>query len=51
MEDKVSQMETKLATVKNQMNNLLAYIASRKDVPEHLLQWQLIWFMHPSMRY
>ncbi|XP_068487850.1 uncharacterized protein [Phaseolus vulgaris] len=35
VEDKVSQMENELATVKNQMNTLLAYIASRKDVPEH----------------
>jgi len=32
-EDKVTQMETELATMKNQMNTLLAYIASRKDVP------------------
>jgi len=32
-EDKVTQMETELATVKNQMNTVLAYIASRKDVP------------------
>ena len=28
-------METELATMKNQMNTLLAYIASRKDVPKH----------------
>jgi len=35
VEDKVTQMENELATVKNQMNTLLAYIASRKDVPEH----------------
>ena len=31
VEEKVDQMETELATV-----NLLAYIASRPDVPEHL---------------
>ncbi|XP_068488695.1 uncharacterized protein [Phaseolus vulgaris] len=35
VEDKITQMENELATVKNQMNTLLAYIASRKDVPEH----------------
>jgi len=35
VEDKVIQMETELATVKNQMNTLLAYIAWRKDVQEH----------------
>jgi len=35
VEDKVTQMEKELATVKNQMNTFLAYIASRKDVPEH----------------
>jgi len=35
MEGKVTQMEIELATVKNQINILLAYIASRKDVPEH----------------
>ena len=35
VEDKVTQMEKELATVKNEMNTLLAYIASRKDVPEH----------------
>ena len=35
VEDKVTQMENELATLKNQMNTLLAYIASRKDVPEH----------------
>ena len=37
VEDKVTQMEKNLATVKNQMNTLLAYIASRKDVPEHFV--------------
>ena len=35
VEDKVTQMENELATLKNQMNTLLAYIASRKDVPEY----------------
>ena len=35
VEDKVIKMETEFATVKNQMNTLLAYIASRKDVLEH----------------
>ena len=37
VEDKVIQMKTELATMKNQMNTLLAYIASRKDVPEHFV--------------
>jgi len=37
VEDKVTQMENELATVKNQMNTLLAYIASRKDVSEHFV--------------
>jgi len=37
VEDKVTQMETELATVKNQMNTFLAYIALRKDVLEHFV--------------
>ena len=36
VEEKVDQMATELATVKSQMHTLLAYIASRPDVPEHL---------------
>ena len=35
VEDKIIQMETELATVKKQMNTLITYIASRKDVLEH----------------
>jgi len=35
VEDKVTQMKNELATLKNQMNTLLAYIASRKYVQEH----------------
>jgi len=36
VEDKVMKMETELATLKEQMNSLLAYIATRSDVPEHV---------------
>jgi len=36
VEDKVVKMETKLATLKEQMNSLLVYIATRSDVPEHV---------------
>ncbi|XP_068498196.1 uncharacterized protein [Phaseolus vulgaris] len=36
VEEKVDQMATELAIVKSQMHTLLAYIASRPDVPEHL---------------
>jgi len=35
VEDKVVKMETELATLKEQMNSLLAYIATRSDVPKH----------------
>ena len=35
VDDKIIQLETEFAIVKIQMNTLLAYIASRKDVPEH----------------
>jgi len=35
VEDKVVQMESEFTTTKNQMNTLLAYIASRKDVPKY----------------
>jgi len=35
VEDKVVKMETELATLKDQMNSLLAYIATRPDAPEH----------------
>jgi len=35
VEDKVVKMETELATLKEQMNSLLAYIATRSDVFEH----------------
>jgi len=34
VEDKVMKMETELATLKEQMNSLLAYIAIRSDVSE-----------------
>jgi len=34
VEDKVVKMETELATLKEQMNSLLAYIATRLDVLE-----------------
>ncbi|ESW06436.1 hypothetical protein PHAVU_010G047600, partial [Phaseolus vulgaris] len=51
VEDKVIQMEIELATVKNQMNTLLEYIALRKDVLEHFVAMQLIWFMRQSIRY
>jgi len=36
VEDKVVKMETELATHKEQMNSLLAYIATRSDVPEYV---------------
>jgi len=32
-------------------NTLLAYIASRKDVPKHFAAMAANWFMHPLMRY
>jgi len=35
VEDKVVQMESELATVNIQIQTLLAYISSRKDVLEH----------------
>ena len=35
VEEKVDQVATELVTVKSQMHTLLAYIASRPDVPEH----------------
>jgi len=45
-------MKSELATVNNQINTLLGYFASRKDVPEHFDAMYLnIWFMYPSMRY
>jgi len=37
VEDKVMKMETELAALKEQMNSLLAYIATRSDVPEHVV--------------
>jgi len=36
VQDKVVKMETELAAMKEQMNSLLAYIATRPDVPEHV---------------
>jgi len=51
VEDKVVQMESELATMKNQMQTLLAYIASKKHVPEHFATIYIYWFMHLSMRY
>jgi len=30
------KIENELATVKNQVQTLLAYIASKEDVPEHV---------------
>jgi len=35
VEDKIVEMETELATLKDQMNYLLPYIATRLDVPKH----------------
>jgi len=35
VEDKVVKMEIELATLKEQMNSLLAYIVRRSGVPEH----------------
>ena len=35
-EDKFVKIENELATVKNQVQTLLAYIASKEDVPEHV---------------
>ena len=34
--DKFVKIENELATVKNQVQTLLAYIASKEDVPEHV---------------
>ena len=34
--DKFVKIENELATVKNQVQALLAYIASKEDVPEHV---------------
>jgi len=36
VEDKLVKMETELVALKAQMNSLLAYIATRSDVPEHV---------------
>jgi len=36
VEDKVVKMETELAALKEQMNSLLAYIATRSNIPEHV---------------
>jgi len=49
-EDKFVKMESELATVKNQMNQMqtvLAYIASREDIPEPLAA-MVAAFVHPS---
>ena len=35
VEEKVEKMATELAVVRSQMHTMLAYIASRPDVPEH----------------
>jgi len=35
-EDKFVKIENELATVKNQVQTLLAYIASKENVPEHV---------------
>jgi len=37
VDDKVVKMETELAALKEQKNPLLAYIATRSDVPEHVV--------------
>jgi len=43
VKDKVVKMETELATLKEQMNSLLAYIATRSNNPNILLPWHLVW--------
>ena len=35
MDEKFLKMENELTTLKNQMQTLVAYIASRDDVPNH----------------
>jgi len=41
VEDKVMKMVSELAVLKEQMNSLLAYIATRSDVPEHVVAMAL----------
>jgi len=48
VEEKVENMATELAVVRSQMHTMLAYIASRPDVPEHFAQ---IWYKHLLTRY